>query len=83
MFVANEEGEKRVSLTISAGLSIYDIYGQMPTANEGAKKTCMSRTYCKNNRHLSVCGLYRKRSNADSSKASSPSQLFPGGYAGV
>ena len=47
----------------------------------GQKET--SRTYCKHSRHLSVCGQLRKRSSAESLTASSPSQLFPGGYTGV
>ena len=36
----------------------------------------MFGTYCKHSRHLSVCGQYRKRFSAQSSTASSPSQLF-------
>ena len=33
--------------------------------------------------HLSVCGQYRNHTSTISSTASSPSQLFAGGYAGV
>ena len=39
---------------------------------KGQKET--TRTYCKHSRHLSIFG----RSNAKSSSASSPSQLFSG-----
>ena len=78
--VTNEEREKSFSLAASAGLSIPGIYDQRTMSKEEKKK---SRTYCKHNRHLSVCGQYRKRYNAKSFTAISPSQLFPGKYAGV
>ena len=58
-----------------------DICGQRTMPIKGQKET--SCTYCKHSRHLSVCGQFRKRSSAESSTASSPSQLFPEGYAGV
>ena len=58
-----------------------DICGQRTMTNKGAKRNVPHLLQAQ--QAPSVCGQFRKRSSAESSTASSPSQLFPGGYAGV
>ena len=72
--VTNGKREKKVSL---AGLSIPGICSQGTMTNEGANRNGPRQLHAQ--QALSDYGQYRKRSNAKSSTAVSPSQLFTGG----
>ena len=78
--VTNGEREKMILLAACVGLSFPDICGQRTMTNKGAKRNVPHLLQAQ---QAPVCGQYRKCSSTKRSTASSPSQLLPGGYAGV
>ena len=82
--ITNRENEKKVSLAARAGLS-FPVFTYLRPKNNCQCGTKRNVPHLLQAQQGLVClrSISGKRTNAKSSMASSPSQLFPGGYVGV